>query len=1113
MQKLQQRKKKQQQLRIPRNSLVQYHPEVQANVLFGQLVECYTSWHKRNLLTVKTNLLENLSENLRSKQIYLIPYARGFTLEIQRQIKIIEFLQIIPQSAICCAIRLAHLFAYPCLSMLLEHHIDLSDVPLVAMQSLLRQESRLNEQITRALGIYREWDEGMQIGAVFSQLLGHKYYESSSMWLRIQPQIDIATHCRGTIEEQLGMHVDRIGEYQSILNCLTHIPIDDTIQLIYSLPSVVLKRDILPTFIPKIHENAPWSVKAQSLIISEVIFREMEVGTKVQFDHHVDHLLTKPLHLIEVLLMNQEWDVLNRAIPALSGYLSTASCPFCHQNQEDFSKNASPDPQEHASNPITMDCLDNLLIVYALQSLDIHIVHHENSTTSSSFEKLSLDFDMPPEAPAKVDWTPDEAVTACMACKSTRFTMLKRRHHCRRCGRVVCKSCSGQRRRIPDMYRNLRVRVCDDCVRWEGKSPPSPPTQRKTRQRPEDDVWILSGDHNEDQMLRDQFTYEDAPSAALCLSILSQHSSDFNVAKFLLWECDRLESLLRPIQLGRCNPEIDYSTIAKMMKCLAIAAKIRVDHPACDNFKLKADIILMVIDAKCESLLPVERLKTSDSLRKLKDNLLSAGVWQLALDISVKCGFAIGGVMQAWGLECLRQGHYMMAREKMSHCLQCLVPDGFLDTILPMMVKRAKLDAWDELKVIDRPRRPLGAIADILAILQGLEDEEFAFSECLYYLILYASHEEILSYLMLCERLHTALLYTLTQKVSYSTFMGIIFLPQLQQGHEAAVLSGMKKIDSTLWRWEAFVKRFCWYLESQRKYESLYNLQILMNDPIRASMTCIQFYTVNAKTYMDLQNNLRYLITAKMHCLSELHNMECGEPVKEVVRITMDTESLRRHIETIEVQINVTEFLSSAEENGEDIMENVRTLAAGGRADSPPPTLFGSPPEANLIPMLTLVSGNSLRRNFALFKTILKITSFPLEKIYESCAIFLATENRFRDIKEMIICAREFSAADINFDKLIFLAVKSANAAYELHKHDDIVNVSSLIELIGDIRLKIKSYIHLGQLKTAYLLAVQTKRLDDLRKIAKRAHATHQVHIRRLCEKYFADNTHLSPQS
>lgn len=41
-------------------------------------------------------------------------------------------------------------------------------------------------------------------------------------------------------------------------------------------------------------------------------------------------------------------------------------------------------------------------------------------------------------------WIPDTAVKGCMVC-GTKFTLLNRRHHCRRCGACVCAPCSSQR--------------------------------------------------------------------------------------------------------------------------------------------------------------------------------------------------------------------------------------------------------------------------------------------------------------------------------------------------------------------------------------------------------------------------------------------------------------------------------------------------------------------------------------------------------------------------------------------------------------------------------------------------------------------------------------------
>lgn len=46
----------------------------------------------------------------------------------------------------------------------------------------------------------------------------------------------------------------------------------------------------------------------------------------------------------------------------------------------------------------------------------------------------------------------------------------------------------------------------------------------------------------------------------------------------------------------------------------------------------------------------------STSFRKLRDSLVLAEKWTLALELSLKCGFATTGVMAAWGIACLRAG-------------------------------------------------------------------------------------------------------------------------------------------------------------------------------------------------------------------------------------------------------------------------------------------------------------------------------------------------------------------------------------------------------------------------------------------------------------------------
>ncbi|KAL9968021.1 hypothetical protein ACROYT_G026346 [Oculina patagonica] len=60
-------------------------------------------------------------------------------------------------------------------------------------------------------------------------------------------------------------------------------------------------------------------------------------------------------------------------------------------------------------------------------------------------------------------WVSDDLIKNCMACK-TRFSLVNRKHHCRKCGGVFCASCTSKRTPILNLpgYRIPR-RVCDKC--------------------------------------------------------------------------------------------------------------------------------------------------------------------------------------------------------------------------------------------------------------------------------------------------------------------------------------------------------------------------------------------------------------------------------------------------------------------------------------------------------------------------------------------------------------------------------------------------------------------------------------------------------------------------
>ncbi|KAL3313792.1 Pleckstrin y domain-containing F member 2 [Cichlidogyrus casuarinus] len=62
------------------------------------------------------------------------------------------------------------------------------------------------------------------------------------------------------------------------------------------------------------------------------------------------------------------------------------------------------------------------------------------------------------EAPV---WIPDAEAQGCMICQ-VQFTTIKRRHHCRKCGRVICDKCSINRYFLPNQ-KSKKLRVCNHC--------------------------------------------------------------------------------------------------------------------------------------------------------------------------------------------------------------------------------------------------------------------------------------------------------------------------------------------------------------------------------------------------------------------------------------------------------------------------------------------------------------------------------------------------------------------------------------------------------------------------------------------------------------------------
>ncbi|XP_017780083.1 PREDICTED: lateral signaling target protein 2 homolog [Nicrophorus vespilloides] len=62
-------------------------------------------------------------------------------------------------------------------------------------------------------------------------------------------------------------------------------------------------------------------------------------------------------------------------------------------------------------------------------------------------------------------WIPDVEAPKCMSCMAN-FTVVKRRHHCRHCGKVFCARCSANSVPLPKFGHTKAVRVCNKCFMY-----------------------------------------------------------------------------------------------------------------------------------------------------------------------------------------------------------------------------------------------------------------------------------------------------------------------------------------------------------------------------------------------------------------------------------------------------------------------------------------------------------------------------------------------------------------------------------------------------------------------------------------------------------------------
>lgn len=225
-----------------------------------------------------------------------------------------------------------------------------------------------------------------------------------------------------------------------------------------------------------------------------------------------------------------------------------------------------------------------------------------------------------------------------------------------------------------------------------------------------------------------------------------------------------------------------------------------------------------------------------------------------------------------------------------------------------------------------------------------------------------------------------ALTHLLSKECPEEVFLDAVLQPSLQRGSLATLLGQLQAQDPGLQAWARYLTASCQLLQRKAHFHTLYQMQQFMTDHVRAAMTCIRFFTRGAQSYIQLGEQQRWLVRAKEHLRTYLQEQQsgrrrCPPPSSSSFRKTMSSSDVSRHMNTIELQLEVTRFLhrcQAAAHSKGDTHSPVSTAMGVGPA-SAPPTLFGGSSMKVEVACKVLLGGKNIEEGFGIVYRIIQV--------------------------------------------------------------------------------------------------------------------------------------------
>lgn len=819
------------------------------------------------------------------------------------------------------------------------------------------------------------------------------------------------------------------------------------------------------------------------------------------------HLSSNPLLMLEQLLMNMKVDWATVAVQTLHQLLAGQEIGFSTDEVDSLlSRYAGkaldfPYPlrekrsdsvshlQEAVSQASDLETLSRSPSAEFLSAAapGVSIVHSPSPRERSLPQSQPpLEFVPPATPPARHQWVPDESKSICMVCCREHFTMFNRRHHCRRCGRLVCNSCSTKKM-VVEGCRENPARVCDQCYSYynkdvseENPGQPEVPDSSKTESPPYSAVvrvpkaaeveWILDLNEEENELVRSEFYYEQAPNASLCIAILNLHRDCAACGHQLIEHCCRLSQ-------GLTNPEVDAGLLIDIMKQLLFSAKMMFvkagrsqDLALCDSYISKVDVLNILVAAAYRHVPSLDQILQPAAVTRLRNQLLEAEYYQLGVEVSTKTGLDTTGAWHAWGMACLKAGNLAAAREKFSRCLKPpfdlnqlsqgsrLVQDvvEYLESTARPLLSLQDDDYFATLKELEATLRTQSLSLEVIP--EGKIMNNTYYQECLFYLHNYSTNLAIVGFYVRHSCLREALLHLLSKESPPEVFIEGIFQPSYKSGKLHTLENLLESIDPTLESWGKYLIAACQHLQKKNYYHILYELQQFMKDQVRAAMTCIRFFSHKAKTYTELGEKLSWLLKAKDHLKIYLQETSHGTRRKKTTffRKKMTAADVSRHMNTLQLQMEVTRFLHRCESAG---TAQITTL--------PLPTLFGNNHMKMDVACKVMLGGKNVEDGFGIAFRVLQDFQLDAAMTYCRAARQLVEREKYSEIRQLLKCVSESGMAAKSDGDTILLN------CLEAFKRIPPQELEGLIQAIHNDDNKVQAYLTCCKLRSAYLIAVK----------------------------------------